>query len=375
MLDSQARDNAGRSDSSRNVRRIVGRVAAALAGICILVVGAVLVMFGGELKTLGTIEKIDDYPLYTMDYAADYGLDEFLEQGGASNDAELIDFVVSRLLKGLPIKIELPDLACSTFNAETPEGEALFGRNFDLEFSPGMMVRTTPKDGYASISMVNLAFIGYGEDKLPEDFASSIVSLAAPFAPLDGVNEKGLAVGVLLIDTEATHQETERVDITTTTAIRLMLDRCATVDEAVDLLSQYDMHASGNRCYHFQIADASGDSVVVEYIDNEMRLVEPGEEGYQAATNFLLTPGDYDFGGGQDRYETVMSALDAADGVMTEQAAMDTLQSVSREVKIRDNGEVFQTQWSVVYNLDRASATVCMGSKYDELHEIAVARQ
>ncbi len=318
MLDSQARDNAGRSDSPRNVRRIVGRVAAALVGICILVVGAVLVMFGGELKTLGTIEKIDDYPLYTMDYAADYGLEEFLEQGGASNDAELIDFVVSRLLKGLPIQIELPDLACSTFNAETPEGEALFGRNFDLEFSPGMMVRTTPKDGYASISMVNLAFIGYGEDKLPEDFASSIVSLAAPFAPLDGVNEKGLAVGVLLIDTEATHQETERVDITTTTAIRLMLDRCATVDEAVDLLSQYDMHASGNRCYHFQIADASGDSVVVEYIDNETRLVEPGEEGYQAATNFLLTPGDYDFGGGQDRYETVMSALDAADGVMTE---------------------------------------------------------
>lgn len=340
-----------------------------------LAVGAVLVMFGGELKTLSTIRKIDDYPLYTMDYAADYGLDEFLEQGGASNDAELIDFVVGRLLKGLPVKIELPDLACSTFNAETPEGEALFGRNFDLEFSPGMMVRTTPKDGYASISMVNLAFIGYGEDKLPEDFASSIVSLAAPFAPLDGVNEKGLAVGVLLIDTDATHQQTERVDITTTTAIRLMLDRCATVDEAVELLFSYDMHASGNRCYHFQIADASGKSVVVEYIDNEMRLVEPGEEGYQAATNFLLTPGDYDFGGGQDRYETVMSALDAAGGVMTEQAAMGTLQSVSREVKIRDNGEVFQTQWSVVYNLDRAAVTVCMGGKYDELHEIAVVKQ
>ena len=56
-----------------------------------------------------------------------------------------------------------------------------------------------------------------------------------------------------------------------------------------------------------------------------------------------------------------MGALDAADGVMTEAEAMDTLQSVSREVKIKDNGEVFQTQWSVVYNLDRASATVCTG--------------
>ncbi len=42
----------------------------------------------------------------------------------------------------------------------------------------------------------------------------------------------GLAVGVLLIDTEPTNQETDKVDITTTTAIRMMLDRCATVDEA-----------------------------------------------------------------------------------------------------------------------------------------------
>lgn len=367
----------------RRVKRVITGVAVALVSLCLVAVIAALALFGNELKTLGSIEKIDDYPLYTMEYAGDYGIDEFLEQGGASNDAELIEFVVSRLLKGLPIKIELPNLACSTFNAQTPEGDAIFGRNFDLEFSPGMMVRTTPEDGYASLSMVNLAFIGYSEDKLPDDLASSIVSLAAPFAPLDGVNEKGLAVGVLLIDTEATDQRTDKVDITTTTAIRMMLDRCATVDEAIALLKQYDMHASGGRSYHFQIADASGRSVVVEYIDNEMSVLESGDattagvpaggKAYMAATNFLLTPGEYDFGGGQDRYATVMNALDATGGVMDEQRAMDTLRSVSREVKIKDNGEVFQTQWSVVYNLDRGTATICMGGKYDEVHELAIA--
>ena len=68
------------------------------------------------------------------------------------------------------------------------------------------------------------------------------------------------------------------------------------------------MHSSANSCYHFQIADATGKSVVVEYIDNEMKLVEP-TEGYQAATNFLLTPGDYTFGKGQDRYATIMNGL------------------------------------------------------------------
>ena len=78
--------------------------------------------------------------------------------------------------------------------------------------------------------------------------------------------------------------------------------------------------------YHFQIADASGKTVVVEYIGDEMNVLEPGDpttagvpaEGktYMAATNFLLTPGEYDFGGGEDRYATVMGALEAADGVM-----------------------------------------------------------
>ena len=68
-----------------------------------------------------------------------------------------------------------------------------------------------------------------------------------------------------------------------------------------------------------------------------------------------------------------MGALEAADGVMDAQQAMDTLQSVSREVKIKDNGEVFQTQWSVVYNLDRGTAKICMGGKYDEVHELSIA--
>ena len=221
---------------------------------------------------------------------------------------------------------------------------------------------------------------------MPDDLISSLTALAAPYAPLDGVNEAGLAVGVLLIDTEPTNQETDKVDITTTTAIRMMLDSCATVDEAVALLGQYDMHSSANSCYHFQIADASGASVIVEYIGDEMSILEPGdattmgalsgEAGvtYQAATNFLLTPGEYDFGGGQDRYQVLMETLSAADGVLSEDEAMDLLQSVSREVQIRDDGSVFQTQWSVVYNLDDLTVSIIMGGKYDEpAYEVSLA--
>lgn len=362
--------------------KTMSRAKKALAGACIVLIALVVVvaiavfaLFGHELKTLGSIEKVNDYPLYTMTYDGDYGIDEFIEQGGASNDSELIEFVVNRIMKGLPITIELPDLACSTFNATTTEGDAIFGRNFDLEYSPGMLVRTDPVDGYASVSMVNLGFLGYGEDKMPDDLVSSLTALAAPYAPLDGVNEAGLAVGVLLIDTDPTDQQTDKVDITTTTAIRMMLDGCATVDEAVAMLGEYDMHSSANSCYHFQIADASGDSAIVEYIGDELSVLRPGDEttmgtsegtAYQAATNFLLTPGEYDFGHGQDRYETLMSTLSAASGVLAEDEAMDLLAAVAQEPHLNSRGEESATQWSVVYNLDDLTARIVMGGAYDE---------
>lgn len=35
-------------------------------------------------------------------------------------------------------------------------------------------------------------------------------------------------------------------------------------------------------------------------------------------------------------------------------------------MQVRDDGSVFQTQWSCVYNLDDLTASIIMGGKYDE---------
>ena len=76
-------------------------------------------------------------------------------------------------------------------------------------------------------------------------------------------------------------------------------------------------------CYHFHIADAKGGSVIVEYIDDEMSVVQG-----DAATNFLLTPGEYDFGSGEDRYAVLRETLDANGGVFeNEEQAMELLES------------------------------------------------
>ena len=165
------------------------------------VLGALTIVFfaffGGEFSTLKTLNRVeDDANLFTMEYKADYALDRFLKIG-ASTDTELIEFIVRQVLKGIPLKFDLPNLGCSTFAAKLADGTPIFGRNFDMYDSPALLVTTRPKDGYASISMVNLAYIGYNSENLPTSLVKGIMTLAAPYAPLDGVNEKGLAVGVL----------------------------------------------------------------------------------------------------------------------------------------------------------------------------------
>ena len=86
-----------------------------------------------------------------------------------------------------------------------------------------------------------------------------------PFAQLDGVNECGVSIAVLTLDSKPCDQDTQRPVINTSLAIRLVLDRAATTQEAVDLLSAHDMHAMAGRDYHFFINDAAGDARVVEW--------------------------------------------------------------------------------------------------------------
>lgn len=351
-------------EKKRGLYRILRRIFIVILTLVLSAAGVLCAMFYKELRTLGSIEQVGDAHLFTMDYAGDYALDRFLETG-ASSDAELVAYLTRQLLKGIPMNFDLPDLGCSTFAAQLEDGTPVFGRNFDMYDSPALLVTTRPENGYASISMVNLAYIGYSSEKLPADLMSSIMTLAAPYVPLDGVNEKGLAVGVLLIDTEPTNQQTDKVDITTTSAIRMMLDKAATVDEAIALLNQYDMHASANSCYHFHIADAQGCSAVVEYIGDTMNVIQN-----PAATNFLLTPGNYDFGKGQDRYAALMSTLEENGGVLADEwDAMALLQAVSQQPQADKRSS---TQWSCVYNQRTASVDITMNMDYGTVYSFSL---
>lgn len=287
--------------------------------------------------------------LSAVEFEGEDGFEDFLAQGGASSDQEVVAFLSSRLLADFNILDSL--FGCSTIAISNSNGDRLFGRNFDWQTCNALIVSSKPEQGYSSISTVNLNFISQGGGLTGAILqVEDIQTRAALYAPLDGMNEAGLAVSVNMIQDSATiDQNTDKPDITTTTAIRLLLNKAANIEEALALLEQYDIHASMGMMIHFALADTTGRSVVVEYVNNEMKVIET-----PVVTNFYLAEGEkYGIGTAQShqRYDLLMQALSTQE-TMEMDDVRDALDSVSKD----NFGEFESTEWSIVYNLNQGIA-------------------
>jgi hypothetical protein len=296
--------------------------------------------------TLGSLQKVDDYPLYTMRYYGPY------TQTAAS--LEVAEEATRRpAYRGW---------ACSLFAALGDGRRRVYGRNFDWRYSPALLLFTDPPDGYASVSMVDLAYLVDPADILRlTDLAleDRKALLDAPFWPFDGMNEHGLVIGMAAVPESEMPHKTGRETIDSLGIIREMLDHARDASQAVTILGQYSITWDGGPPLHYLIADASGQSMLVEFYNGEMVLIpSPGRAPWHVATNHLRAPLDDDSSSGCWRYETIHSRLAAAGGSMTIGDAADLLADVAQE----------NTQWSVVYDLSRRSVHVAMGRAYQALH-------
>ena len=369
------------------MKKIVKRTLIAIVVIFAVLAAAIYIVWGNEIKSLLSLEqKIaqdmshgDGYT-YEMTISGDYYFDEFLEQGGATSDQELISFVTEKITKGLiPMTIEESEIACSSFTARTEDGDYLLGRNYDFDQTNTAIVHTNPGNGkHASISTIDLQFIGIDPKKGVNGISDKIKLLAAPYVPLDGVNDAGVSCGIYMTyqgkETVPTDQNTERPDLTSTTMLRMVLDYADNVDEAIEMIAKYDLHDSAKTSYHYMIADAEGNSAVLEWVNGTDQTDNDGskrelqitrnELPYQSVTNFILAPGYYeanDEQAGLDRYEYLRGKLNASNGVLEdEEEAMGLLRDVGRRTwKVEGDVTKGTTVHSVVYNLtDRSSLWV-----------------
>lgn len=379
-----------------------------ITGICLLslllvVVVLISALWHNEISSVLSIKKLVDAheenrsaPVYIMDLKGGYYFDEFIEQEGASNDSELIQFVIDHITKGIiPINIAPPNIGCSSFTGVDTNGVRYFGRNYDFSTTTSMIVRTNPDNGrLASISSVDLQFLGIKDGTSLDGLMQKLICLAAPYAPIDGINEAGVACGIYMSyqgpedAVVATDQSTDKPDLTSTTMLRLILDYASSVEEAVELVKQYDLHDSANTSFHYMVADSTGRSAILEwvaatdstdidgtqrelkvYFNDDDAMVGESEETdqFQYVTNFIITPNYYENTEdmeGADRYEEIEKAInkdgDNTDGIITKDSALSVLETVGRRNWNNKNGESDSntiTVWSALYDLTNKKVT------------------
>ena len=327
--------------------------------------------FGPLVQGALSAEKLDD-GLYYMEYKGDDGFDELMKRGGFENTDQLASYAIEFLSKGhykSDVKTKKADYGCSTLTVATPEGGVLMGRNFDFPSAIGVILHTIPNRGYESITTFNVDFYGFGEDYKPEGFQNQYMALTGLFGALDGINEKGLAIADLVAgDSVQTHQHSNKPNLTTTSAIRYMLNNAANVGEALELLEGINMHSDIGLAHHYAISDASGRSVVVEYVDNKMVVTEAPAVANHYLCEEKLNVGLID---GDHRYEKLCERFDQADGVMNEKQLTDAIKAVSQpEVK----GQSLGTAWTMVMDLKNPSVTYYSRRHYDKPFRFTLSR-
>ena len=347
-----------------SMKKILRILLWALLALVLLLGAGAWAKFGALVRGAGSVQKLDD-GLYYMEYRGDDGFDALIESGGGRSAGELSAYVM-RFLSGGFYQPKAGDPApaqygCSALTARTPEGDVLMGRNFDFSSATGMILHTVPARGYETYTTFNLEFLGFGEGWRPEGFRNQYMALSALFFALDGINEKGLAVADLMAGDDAqTHQDSGKPALTTTTAICYLLKNAATVDEALDLLRGIDMHSDIGAAHHYAISDASGRSVVVEYVDDGMVVVES-----PALTNHYLCEEKRNVGlyEGDRRYDFLCSQYEEAGGILDLRQLTTAIASVSQPPA---QGDRLGTAWTMVMNLTHPSVTYYARRHFDK---------
>lgn len=343
--------------------------------------------------------------IYELDYTADYNLDAALKAEITGLDG-LTKFMAATLFDVVPSDATQLQYGagCSAYAAtDATSGDFLMGRNYDFCHQENgkeaeiaaIVVHTHPKGGKSAISIVDGYWLGYTKGFFNDGKTDLSMLMAVPFAPMDGMNEDGFAIGVLHLDgLAAVQKETGKPNIYLSVAMRMLLDKASTVRDAITLLQQYNMtmDSPAGGSFHFFMADATGEYAIVEYVDPDgdacinpwkmhvMGLDETNKDDYRYVTNFYVSPymekSPYSItsGHGTERYNKLKDAITKNNNLLDINEAIDLLVAVSQEAK--DGDLTSHTQWSSLYDLNQKTLRLSILREYgqNKMWEFSVKR-
>ncbi|MFC2105961.1 linear amide C-N hydrolase [Candidatus Bipolaricaulota bacterium] len=297
-------------------------------------------------ESLRSLTKIDDYPVYTMHLVGPYGIPEEL----VSEDA------------WAPPPRFSSSWACSLFAALGDADSSLFGRSFDWEHSPMLLLYTNPEEGYATVTCVDFAYLIEDDPSVWDSLENQPLEtlyplLEAPYLPFNGMNEHELAIGMAAVAPDRYVSDAEKPLVGHLQLMRFLLEGARTAEEAVDLVRGVSITDQGGPHIHYLLADRQGGAALIEFVDGEL-VVHQNLEAWHVATNFTVARVNGTPIGQCLRYDLMTRTLEDARGNLSADQAMDLLHQVSQS----------NTQWSIVYDLSNLTIRMALGRDFNTIH-------
>ena len=244
------------------------------------------------------------------------------------------------------IKEKFGQFGCSAIGKVLDDGDMIVGRSLDLYYSnnAAYVIKTDVEGFYKTVGLAYNCFGGATFDEVKENGVTQDELLSLLFFTADVMNEKGFYIEANMREKQpeetgievstGTNPDAE-VSLSFPAMVRYLGERCATVDEAVELANTLNVYGMSNGDLNwggaYFMADASGHYGVLELVDNKLVW----NDGQNCQANFYLNDEYKDraiIGSGIGRYELLESEI----GSVTSEEDMTELMKKVRYSQILD---------------------------------------
>jgi penicillin V acylase-like amidase (Ntn superfamily) len=177
------------------------------------------------------------------------------------------------------------------------------------------------------------------------------------------MNRHGVAVSDMSVDGVQAPFDAGKPNILHATAMRLVLDDAKNIDEAIDIFKRYNIHFGATTC-HFMVADATGKSAVIEFVDGQVAVTD-SNENWQVCTNHQICGASEEESDKTcDRYRHATDEL----AKMSATAGIEDVMRIMQSVSKKD-----WTMWSSAYDLSSRRFRFAYRGQFDKPYDDCLA--
>jgi choloylglycine hydrolase len=243
---------------------------------------------------------------------------------------------ISTLSNGQPLR-------CSAFASN--ENKALVGKNLDWEFGNGLVI-FNPKNA------VKESIVGKQPLSWKSKFSSITFNQFGKNLPLGGINDAGLVIEELSTWPVDYSNDSSLSCINEFEWVQYNLDSYATISEVIENINNYSI-SKFFFGLHFIIAESSGNSAIVEFINGKAEISHKNNLPFLALTNNNYKELIKSYNHYQDSPRNNLNVSQSQDRFikLTELLKANSVYTSFSAMNILDSVKVIDTRWQIVYDI------------------------